>query len=133
MRNILKSMTAYGRGEIEFEQGVLTVELKALNNRYKDIILRLPSALQEYEDFVRSEISSRVKRGRVEVSMQLDNNQGPAYNLELNRPLLDAYGKIYEEMNKLENAFSCYKEAIRNLDNRYNEMLERLDGTYQLP
>jgi len=32
--------------------------------------------------------------------MQLENNQGPAYNLELNRPLMDAYAKIYEEINR---------------------------------
>jgi len=95
----LKSMTAYGRGEYEFEQKVLSVELKSLNNRYKDIILRLPSALQEYEDLIRSEISTRVKRGRVEVSMQLNSNEESTYNLELNRPLLNAYLKIYSEMN----------------------------------
>ena len=28
---------------------------------------------------------------------------------------------------------SEYDDAIRNLDIRYNEMLDRLDGTYQLP
>ncbi|MFC1839965.1 YicC/YloC family endoribonuclease [Thermodesulfobacteriota bacterium] len=93
-------MTAYGRGEFEFTQGVLSVELKALNNRYKDIILRLPAALQEFEDIIRSEISARVKRGRIEVNIQLNsNNEESTYNLELNRPLLDAYLKIYEEMN----------------------------------
>jgi uncharacterized protein (TIGR00255 family) len=95
----LKSMTAYGSSEYEFEQGFLTVELKALNNRYKDIILRLPSALQEYEDLIRSEISSKIKRGRIEVSMQLESNEGPSCNLELNRPLMEAYLKIYDEMN----------------------------------
>ena len=95
----MKSMTAYGSSEHEFDQGFLTVELKALNNRYKDIILRLPSSLQEYEDLIRSEISARVKRGRIEVSMQLESNEGPSYNIELNRPLMEAYLKIYDEMN----------------------------------
>lgn len=95
----MKSMTAYGSSEYEFEQGVVSVELKALNNRYKDIILRLPSSLKEYEDFIKSEISARIKRGRVEVSMQLDSNEGTGYNLELNRPLLNAYLKIYDEIN----------------------------------
>ena len=26
-----------------------------------------------------------------------------------------------------------YEEAVRDLDHRYDEMLERLNGTYQLP
>ena len=96
----MKSMTAYGRGEYAMGKNILTAEIKTLNNRYRDIILRLPSALQEFEDLIRSEISSRVKRGRIEVSMQITSSEDTSYNLELNRPLLNAYKKIYEEMNK---------------------------------
>ncbi|MGD9158672.1 MAG: YicC/YloC family endoribonuclease [Desulfobacteraceae bacterium] len=92
-------MTAYGRGEYEMGKNTLTAEIKTLNNRYRDIILRLPSALQEFEDLIRSEISARVKRGRIEVSIQLTSNEDTTYNLELNRPLLNAYRKIYEDMN----------------------------------
>ncbi len=95
----MKSMTAYGRGEYEMGQNTLTAEIKTLNNRYRDIILRLPSALQEFEDLIRSEISARIKRGRVEVSMQITSNEDTTYNLELNRPLLNAYKKIFDEMN----------------------------------
>ncbi len=95
----MKSMTAYGRGECEMGKNTLTAEIKTLNNRYRDIILRLPSALQEFEDLIRSEISARIKRGRIEVSMQITSNEDTTYNLELNRPLLNAYQKIYEEMN----------------------------------
>ncbi|MBN2418319.1 MAG: YicC family protein [Deltaproteobacteria bacterium] len=95
----MKSMTAYGRGEYETGKNILTAEIKTLNNRYRDIILRLPSSLQEFEDFIRSEISNRVKRGRIEVSIQLTSSEETAFNLELNRPLLNAYRKIYDEMN----------------------------------
>lgn len=95
----MKSMTAYGRGEYEMGKNTLTAEIKTLNNRYRDIILRLPSSLQEFEDLIRSEISARIIRGRVEVSMQLASNEDTTYNLELNRPLLNAYQKIYKEIN----------------------------------
>ena len=95
----MKSMTAYGRGEHEMGKNILTAEIKTLNNRYRDIILRLPSSLQEFEDFIRAEISNRVKRGRIEVSIQLTTSEDTTYNLELNRPLLNAYRKLFEEMN----------------------------------
>ena len=95
----MKSMTAYGRGEYEMGKNTLTAEIKTLNNRYRDIILRLPSALQEFEDLIRSEISARIKRGRIEVSMQITSNEDTTYNLELNRPLLNAYLNIYKEIN----------------------------------
>ena len=95
----MKSMTAYGRGECELGKSVLTAEIKTLNNRYRDIILRLPPALQEFEDLIRTTLSAGIKRGRIEVSLQLTNNDDTAYNLELNRPMLKAYLKIYEDMN----------------------------------
>ena len=96
----MKSMTAYGRSECEMGKNILTAEIKTLNNRYRDIILRLPSALQEFEDLIRSEISARVKRGRIEVSMQITSSEDTTYNLELNRPLLNAYQKIFTDMNR---------------------------------
>ena len=95
----MKSMTAYGRGEHEMGKNNLTAEIKTLNNRYRDIILRLPSSLQEFEDFIRAEISNRVKRGRIELSIQLTTSEDTTYSLELNRQLLNAYRKLYEEMN----------------------------------
>ena len=95
----MKSMTAYGRSEYEFGKSILTAEIKTLNNRYKDISLRLPSSLQQFDDFIRSKISNRVIRGRVEVSIQLTCNEDTTNNIELNRPLLNAYKKIFEDMN----------------------------------
>jgi uncharacterized protein (TIGR00255 family) len=97
---MLKSMTAYGRSDCEFGKKLLTAEIKALNNRYRDIILRLPTTLQEYEDFIKAEISAKVKRGRIEVTIQMAGGEETAYNLEFNRPLLTAYQKIFNEMHK---------------------------------
>ncbi|MBN1905526.1 MAG: YicC family protein [Deltaproteobacteria bacterium] len=97
---MLKSMTAYGRSDFELGKNLLTAEIKTLNNRYRDIILRLPAALQGHEEFIRAEISERVKRGRIEVSIQLTASDETTYNLELNRPLLDAYKNIFNEMNR---------------------------------
>ncbi|NLD35732.1 MAG: YicC family protein [Desulfatiglans sp.] len=97
---MLKSMTAYGRSDLELGNNLLTAEIKTLNNRYRDIILRLPATLQVYEEFIRAEISDRIKRGRVEVSMQITAGDETTCNLELNRPLLDAYSKIFNEINR---------------------------------
>ena len=46
---------------------------------------------------------------------------------ENERSMLDHRRKT-GEINKRE-----YEDAIRDLDRRYHEMLDRLDGTYQLP
>ncbi len=92
-------MTAYGRGEIVCNGALFTAEIKTLNNRYRDIVLRLPSSLQELEDMIRTRISASVKRGRIEVSLQADRKNGEVINsLELNRPLIKSYINILTTM-----------------------------------
>jgi uncharacterized protein (TIGR00255 family) len=96
---LIKSMTAYGRGEIEHNGTLFTAEIKTLNNRYRDIILRLPVSMQELEDMIRAKISANVKRGRVEVSLQVIRKNGEInHNFELNRPLIKSYLDILSDM-----------------------------------
>ena len=98
---MIKSMTAYGRGEYEKNNTVYTVELKSLNNRYRDIILRTPRSLQILEEDIRSMISEGIRRGRVETSIQLENKgEENNYNLELNTALVKSYLKILSDLEK---------------------------------
>lgn len=55
------------------------------------------------------------------------------YNFDPDRWYENERAVIDDRYKTGEINASEYEEAIRNLDNRYNEMLERLDGTYQLP
>jgi len=92
-------MTAYGRGEYQKGDIVFVAEMRSLNNRYRDIILRIPKNYQILENELKSIISNRIRRGRVEVTVQLENNgeTGP-YNFELNLPLVDSYFKVFNEL-----------------------------------
>jgi len=96
---LIKSMTAYGRGEWEGEGGLFTAEIKSVNNRYRDIILRIPKNIQPLEDELRSWVSSKVRRGRIEVSLQIRHNgSDSSYRLDLNVPLAEAYFKIFDQV-----------------------------------
>ncbi|NVM25128.1 MAG: YicC family protein [Desulfobacterales bacterium] len=97
---MLKSMTGYGRAESSKETLEFSVEVRSGNNRYRDIILRLPQGLQPSEDRIRSIVSSRIKRGRIEVSIQMKDNENKGLKLELNRPLVKAYTSIFNELNE---------------------------------
>ena len=97
---MLKSMTAYGRAESLKGTMEFIAEIRSGNNRYREIILRLPQSLQLFEDRIRSLLSSRLKRGRIEISIQVKDNGDKDLNLELNRPLVRAYGNIFDELNK---------------------------------
>lgn len=97
---MIKSMTAYGRGECTLEDRVFTAEIKSVNNRYRDVILRMPKSLQILEGEIRSQISSKIRRGRVEVSIQVEKNgEEESYDLELNLPLVRSYLKIFTQLS----------------------------------
>ena len=75
------------------------VEIKSLNNRYRDVVLRLPKNLQGLEKDLRDLVDSKIKRGRVEVFFQIETSQeAPPYKLELNLPLVDAYLNIFDQL-----------------------------------
>jgi uncharacterized protein (TIGR00255 family) len=94
-------MTAYGRGEHSEGDTTLTAELKSLNNRYRDVVLRIPKSFQALEDEIRSQIASRVRRGRIEVSLQMGRNAAESeYDLELNLPLVRSLIQIFEDLNE---------------------------------
>lgn len=98
---MIKSMTAYGRGEYESGDTLFTAEIKSLNNRYRDIILRIPKNLQPLEKELKAIVGSRIKRGRVEVSIQTQNTgEETPYALELNVPLVNAYFKIFNQLGE---------------------------------
>jgi uncharacterized protein (TIGR00255 family) len=97
---LIKSMTAYGRGEYrQGEDTLFIAEIRSLNNRYRDIILRIPSNVQVLEKELKSIISSRIRRGRIEVSIKIENTgEESPYKLELNVPLINSYFKIFDHL-----------------------------------
>lgn len=66
---MIKSMTAYGRGEVETPGQKWVVELRSLNHRFLELSLNLPKRLWSLEDQIRKLIKSRISRGRVEMQL----------------------------------------------------------------
>ncbi len=96
---MLRSMTGYGRGDWTQGDMTVTVEIKSVNNRYRDIVLRLPKTLQPLEDEVKALAVSRVRRGRVEVLVQFERKNGQMdYALDLNLPLARSYYGILSKL-----------------------------------
>jgi uncharacterized protein (TIGR00255 family) len=96
---MIRSMTAYGRAELQWDGCVLIAELRSVNHRYRDIVLKLPKNLQIFEDELKAFLASRIGRGRVEATILVTLNQeSPSYSLGLNLPLVRSYCKIIEEL-----------------------------------
>jgi uncharacterized protein (TIGR00255 family) len=115
----MKSMTGYGRGSADGEHFSVAVDLKTVNNRFLDVHLRLSGELAALEPLIKRQIGSRLSRGRVDVTINLEKTSQTAY--ELNRPLIAGYVDALREMQK---EFSVAGELDINV-------LARLPGALQ--
>lgn len=147
---MIKSMTAYGRAELEFEGRSLLTEIRSVNNRYREIILRMPKNFQHMEEELKRLIGSRVRRGRIEVSMEMQGNgESPLYELELNEPLVRSYIKIFRQLEEVygmdaeirPDAFCQFRDIIvakpespdmERMDPAFLEVLEKALDSYDL-
>ncbi len=98
---MLKSMTAYGNSEHTSNKTSFAIEIKSVNNRYRDIFLRIPKSLQPIEDEIRGEIASKVRRGRLDVSVQMERaGIEDEYELELNLPLIKGLMRAFKQLHE---------------------------------
>ncbi|MFO8089288.1 MAG: YicC/YloC family endoribonuclease [Desulfatiglandaceae bacterium] len=94
-------MTAYGRAEHRWNDLMLCVEIRSVNNRYRDIILKLPKLIQGIEPELKALVGARVSRGRLEIGVQLDSgSQESPTEFALNDSLADSYVRIVSELAK---------------------------------
>jgi uncharacterized protein (TIGR00255 family) len=98
---LIKSMTGYGRGESTAAGKRYVAEIKTVNNRYRELIVRAPRTLQAVEEDVRTLLSEGVKRGRVETTLQITKEgEELEYELELNTPLVRSYMQIFRRLSE---------------------------------
>lgn len=96
----MNSMTGFGRGSVNGDGFEVSVEMKTVNNRFLDVVLKLGSELQTLEAPMKKLIGNRLSRGRVDVSIQYDRTQDISY--ELNRPIISGY---LNALNELKSEF----------------------------
>ncbi len=98
---MLRSMTGYGRSENTLEQADIVVEVKSNNHRYCDISLRMPQRCFVLEAEIKKLIQSRLKRGRIDLSLQIESREQEEYVIELNAPLAQRYFLLLKELKEL--------------------------------
>ncbi|MFP4469786.1 MAG: YicC/YloC family endoribonuclease [Bacteroidales bacterium] len=87
---MIKSMTGYGRAESEIGGKKITIEIKTLNSKQFDLINRIPQIYKEKELEMRSIILQHLERGKIELSITLDESES-AGHYTLNRELAKKY------------------------------------------
>ena len=99
-------MTGFGRAKQTIDDFDITVEIKSVNHRYFEFSSRLPRAYQFLDEKIKTFAQQKISRGKVEVSVIIENRSEDAIELEVNRQYADAYIKALfalSEQYGLEN------------------------------
>jgi len=80
------SMTGYGRATGETVSGRITVEVRSLNHRHLDVVVRVPRSMMHLDPEIRAMVRKRVSRGKVEVFLTLEDRPLD-FNIDADRAL----------------------------------------------
>ena len=73
---MILSMTGYGKASCELDEKVATIEIKSLNSKQLDLYLRIPNGYRDRELEMRNELTNRLKRGKIELTLTIEYKEG---------------------------------------------------------
>ncbi len=91
-----KSMTGFGKSEVAINGKTITAEIRSLNSKQLDLGLKTPAAYRELENEIRSLVSKRVVRGKVDLLVSVVSTE-VATASRIDKPLFAAYIKQMNE------------------------------------
>jgi len=97
-------MTGYGKVERQMESGTLALEIRSVNNRYLDIVLKIPESLDWLASEIKRQLGSKITRGRLEVTVTHNGNSLVKKKVHLNRELFQHYQQLLTEAAQLLNS-----------------------------
>jgi uncharacterized protein (TIGR00255 family) len=94
-------MTAFARLEQQETNCQLTWEIKSVNHRYLDISIRLPEKMRHLENEFRNRLRKKLSRGKIELSLRLEEQAGDDAELEVNETLVKQLSLAKEKIESL--------------------------------
>lgn len=92
------SMTGYGSSARQSGGYIVQFEIKSVNHRYSEVILRLPREWTCYEDGLRRQVQQVLKRGRVDVYIGKEQDDASTLPFVLNTGVVESYLRAAEEL-----------------------------------
>jgi uncharacterized protein (TIGR00255 family) len=92
------SMTGFGRGEASGFGYQFSVELKAVNHRFLEMVVRLPRNFTGFEERVRKILQERFQRGRLEVHINIMETEETMRLVKVDKELALSYDKALKDL-----------------------------------
>lgn len=98
---MLKSMTGFGRGEYVDENHRFVVEIKAVNHRYNEVVIRMPKKFGSLEDKIRKQVTNSLSRGRIDVFVNVDEYGEGKRSVRVDKDLALSYHHALKQLTEI--------------------------------
>lgn len=98
---MVRSMTGYGSADAQTGAGRFVVEMRSVNHRFGEVLVRLPRDLAPLEDAVRTAVQARALRGRVEVTIMREERGVRPKTIRPDADLAVAYAQALTELARV--------------------------------
>lgn len=116
---MIKSMTGFGRCEVQKDARKFTVELKGVNHRYLDVNIRMPKKLNFFETAIRTLLKSYATRGKVDIFITYEDSSQNQVAVKYNEALAAEYLKY---LNRMAEEFGLENDVRVSTLSRYPEI-----------
>ncbi len=100
---MISSMTAFARQEHRDDLGGLVWELRSVNHRYLEVMVRLPEEFRAIEPTVREMVAKKLGRGKVDCSLRFEAGSGTTAGMKVNTRLAGQLLEAAKEIGQLQH------------------------------
>ncbi len=123
---MIKSMTGFGRCEVQESERKITVEMKSVNHRYLDMNVKMPKKLNFFEAAIRNELKSYIQRGKVDIFITYEDFTESNVCVKYNKELAAEY---MAHLKQMAEDFSLDNDVRVSCLSRYPEVLTMEEQT----
>lgn len=123
---MIKSMTGFGRCEVQEAERKITVEMKSVNHRYLDVAIKMPKKLNFFEAAIRNELKNYIQRGKVDIFIAYEDYTDTNVCVKYNKELAAEYMGY---LNQMAEDFQMDNDVRVSTLSRYPEVLTMEEQT----
>lgn len=115
----MKSMTGFGAGTATKDGITCTVEIKSVNARFLDLFIRSPKQINPFESIIRGLVQDRITRGKVEVSVSIQDAGERPKTFTINSVLRKQIQELLVQEEFYDDPKKVPLQAVNSISNEW--------------
>ena len=115
----MKGMTGFGSGTATKDGITCTVEIKTVNARFLDLFIRSPKQINPFESIIRGLVQDRITRGKVEVSVSIQDAGERPKTFTINSVLRKQIQELLVQEEFYDDPKKVPLQAVNSISNEW--------------